>query len=109
MHFHEFVASFLWAAGLYPLLLLVSNPLWVKLIQALMTGFLMGGTGVCPLVVELSLFLLVGGAISLGGSCVAGRTLGSLSADGWDLFPPCLLFNLELLITNGWGQNFPKW
>ena len=100
MNFHEFVASFLWAAGLYPLLLLVSNPLWVK-------G--MGGTGVCPLVVELSLFLLVGGAISLGGSCVAGRTLGSLSADGWDSFPPCLLFNLELLITNGWGQNFPKW
>ena len=39
-------------------------------------GFLMGGTGACP---------LLGGALSLGvirDKCVPKRTLGSPSADG---------------------------
>ena len=41
-----------------------------------MAGFLMGGTGACP---------LVGGALSqdvITGGFVPGRTLGSLFADG---------------------------
>ena len=52
------------------------HPLWLKLVQGLAVGFLMGGTGACP---------LVGGALSLGvirGGFVPGRTLGSLFADG---------------------------
>ena len=51
-------------------------PLWVKFLKGLVAGFLMGGTGACP---------LVGGALSqdvITGGFVPGRTLGSLFADG---------------------------
>ena len=64
-------------------MLLVSAPLWMKLKQGLVAGFLMGGTPARPL--ELSLVLLVGGALSLAvirGDCVLGRTLCSLFAEG---------------------------
>ena len=43
----------------------MSAPLWGKLIHGLVAGFLMGRTSVYPLVVELSLVPLVGGAMSL--------------------------------------------
>ena len=55
----------------------------MKLKQGLVAGFLMGGTPARPL--ELSLVLLVGGALSLAvirGDCVLGRTLCSLFAEG---------------------------
>ena len=60
--------------------------------------------------VELSFVALVGRTMSLvviRGGCVPGRTLGSLSANGWSYVP--ILFGLGLLSTSGWGQIFPKW
>ena len=54
-----------------------------------------GGIGACP---------LVGGAAFLcviKGGCVPRRTLGSLFADGWAVFPSCLLFGLGLLSPDG--------
>ena len=81
-------------------------PCWVWLVQGLVTGFLMRGTGVCPLVGRAVSYLFDGVvAVSL---VVIGRTLGRLLMDG-DVFPPCLLFGLGLLCPGGWGQIFPKW
>ena len=62
-----YVVSFLQATELWPLLFLVSSPLWVKLKQGLMAGFLMGGTGVCSLVDRIE-------------SCPSG---------GWDFVSGC--------------------
>ena len=55
---------------------------------------------------------LVGGALSLGeirGGYVPGGSLGSLFVDVGAVIPPGLLFGLELLSDDGWGQIFPKW
>ena len=67
----------------------------MNLIQGLVAGFLIGGTGTCPLVGGAT--YLMGGALTLGvirGSCVPGRTLGSLFADGWGSVP--ILFVVRL-------------
>ena len=60
---------------------------------------------------KLSLVPLVSRALTLGvirGGSVPGRTLGSLLLMHGAVFPH-LLFGLELLSPNGWGQIFPKW
>ena len=44
------VVSFLQVIGLWLLLVLMSAPLWLKLVQGLAAGFLLEGTGACPLV-----------------------------------------------------------
>ena len=59
---------------------------------------------------ELSLVPLVGGALSLGvirGSCMPGKTLGSLSAEEWGSVPT-RLFGLWFRCTGGLGQVFPN-
>ena len=59
--------------------------MWLKLVQGLAVGFLMG-EGLMPAhwYVELMLIPLVGGALSLDGfrgSCVSGGPLGSPFTD----------------------------
>ena len=65
-----------------PLLFLVSAHFVAEVAMCgLAVGFLMGGTGACP---------LVGGALSLGeigGGRVPGGSLGILFADGWACDP----------------------
>ena len=49
-------------------------------------GFLVRGSGACPLWLELGLVLLMGSAVSksvLLGGCGVRLALGTLSADGW--------------------------
>lgn len=67
-------------------------PLWLNLVQGLAAGFLMGGTGACPLVAGADSYPSAGWALSLGeirGSCVHGGEgcLESLFADGWGCVP----------------------
>ena len=81
-------------------------------------GFLVGGTGACPLVVDLGLVSLVGRAMSMGvfrGVCELSITLGSLSPDGWGCVPTLLVvwpktsqhWSLKAVV---WGQvSVPKW
>ena len=86
------MVSFLQVTGLQSILLLVSAPLWMELIQGLVAGF--------RLWVKLGLVPLVGRAVSLGmirGGCVSERTLGSLFSDGWGCVPN--LFGLGLQST----------
>ena len=54
---------------------------------------------------------LVGGALPLGeirGSCVPGVSLGSCFLMGGAVIPPGLLFGLDLLSADDWGQIFLK-
>ena len=69
-----------------PLLFLVSAHFVAEVAMwGLAVGFLMGGTGACP---------LVGGALSLGeirGGSVPGVSLGSLSTNGWGCDPTWII------------------
>ena len=54
--------------------------------QGLVIGFLMGGTGACPLVGGAASYPSGGWVFALGeirGSCVIRVSLGSLFTDGW--------------------------
>ena len=57
-------------------------------------GFLMGGTGACPLVVGAGSYPSVGWALSLceiRGGCVLGGSLGSLFTDGYVCDPTLVI------------------
>ena len=64
--------------------------------------------------VELILIPLVCGALSLDGirgSCVPEGSLGSLFTEGWGCDPTWIVVcpGASQLLTDGWGQIFPKW
>ena len=85
-------------------------PLWLKLVHGLVAGFLVEVTGACPLEGGTDSYLSGWwGFVSGCDGWVPGRSLGSLLLMGGAVFPPGLLFGLELLSPDGWGHIFPKW
>ena len=69
----------------------------------------MGGTGACPLMVELGLVPL-GRAMSRGvfkGGCGFRMTLGRLSADGWGCVPVLLVVWPEM--SQHWSLQAVRW
>ena len=97
------VVSVCQAAGVWSLLLLVSVPWWLRLVQGFVQTSWWERLVSAHRWVELSLTPVVGRAVSWGtfrGGYALRTTLGSCSADGWGCVPTLLAV---------WSEAFQRW